>query len=232
MSGALLVRTGGGPVVPPHFASMTEASKPDNGGGPAGLSWRHRRCSPRLGSVVHGGHRPSSQHPMALSAPAIPLLVFVNADPDSLSPRSSNAEPDADPDRLPRSRTEAELSPPSRRAGHTSALRRTGLRGGPLSHLRQVSLRRARLSRITWKGRLGPRQQFVRHSDAAGGRACRAWQGRPRRRLDARRARKAGVLVNAGRCGGLSAVGLGCCWTGADLSQAFRQVTTLGVGAR
>jgi hypothetical protein len=97
MSGALLVRTGGGPVVPPHFASMTEASKPDNGGGPAGLSWRQRRCSPRLGSVVHGGHRPSSQHPMALSAPAIPLLVFVNADPDSLSPRSSNAEPDRRP---------------------------------------------------------------------------------------------------------------------------------------
>jgi hypothetical protein len=48
------------------------------------------------------------------------------------------------------------------------------------------------------KGRLSPRQQFVRHSDAAGGRACRALQGRCNRRRDARVAGKAGELDGSG----------------------------------
>jgi hypothetical protein len=39
-----------------------------------------RRCSQQLGSVVHGGQRPSSQQLTALSTLATPLLLFVNAD--------------------------------------------------------------------------------------------------------------------------------------------------------
>lgn len=75
------VRTGGVPVVPPHFAPMLGAfAGPITRTTRRGLSWRSmRRCSSQLGRVVHGDQRPPSQLSAALSALAVPLLVSVSA---------------------------------------------------------------------------------------------------------------------------------------------------------
>jgi Arc/MetJ-type ribon-helix-helix transcriptional regulator len=49
---ALVVRAGGVPAVPPHFAAVAASFTPDDGGEPAGSTWPPWPFFPRLGRVT------------------------------------------------------------------------------------------------------------------------------------------------------------------------------------